>query len=113
MIPSGKLIHRVTVMLALKGSNSRKDTEYTYVFADPVDEMVGIEPLAGRELVVAKQLRADLSYKISMRYRADINHLSKLVWNDDGGRTRTFQLGPAVNTDLRNRVATFYAYEIK
>ncbi len=85
----------------------------------PADDWAAIEPLKGRELVVARGMRADLSHRITMRYRPDVSEQSQIYWvqQDAIGAQPlidyTFELGPEVNDELRAVEMSFYAYTIR
>lgn len=82
----------------------------------PVDDYAAIEPLRGRELVVAMGMRADLSHRITLRYRPDVHQESRIVWVRSDGPPLVaykFELGPEVDDELRGVEMSFYAFVIK
>ena len=81
----------------------------------PIDDYASIEPLVGRELIFARGIRADISHKITMRYRADIHEQSVLAWvqSDNPYIAYKFQLAPEINAELRAVEMSFYAYVIR
>lgn len=113
MIRAGKLRHKVTLLQAVDSITDKGDDEITYDEAGAIQLWANIEPLTGRELQFAMQVRADVTHKIELRYRGTINHRSKLRWVDGGGNTREFHLGPNVDPELRGIKSMFYAVEIK
>lgn len=113
MIRAGKLRHKVTLLQAVDSITDKGDDEITYDEDGAIELWANVEPLQGRELQFAMQVRADVTHKISMRYRGAINHRSILRWVDGDGNTRTFNLGPNVDPELRGIQSLFYAVEIK
>lgn len=81
----------------------------------PVDDYAGIEPLVGRELVVARGLRADVSHKITLRFRPDVREGNRIAWvqSDTPYVAYVFELGPEVNLELRGVEMSFYAYAVR
>lgn len=70
---------------------------------------VSIEPLTGRELMVAREMRADLSHKVTMQIDSRYNHRLYFTWNG-----RTFNCGPAMGSDgERGFYLEYYAGEIQ
>lgn len=110
---AGKLRHKVTLLQPLDSITDKGDDEITYDTANGVQLWANIEPLQGRELQFAMQVRGDVTHRIEMRYNANINHRSILRWVDGAGNTRTFNLGPNVDPELRGIKSLFYAVEIK
>lgn len=100
-----KLIHKATLSVPTFTKTARGDTTVTY--ADDGELYCAIDPLSGRELFWAKQLRADLSHKIVMRYTARVTHKCRLRWNG-----KYFELGPPLPKDERNEEMAFTAIEI-
>lgn len=90
------------------GSNTRGDVDretYTNAFT----AYVSIEPLTGRELFVAQQVRNDLTHKVTTHYRDDIKPNMRFTWN-----SRTFNVGPTVGSDgLRGQFVFFYCGECR
>lgn len=81
----------------------------------PVDDWANIEPLRGRELVVAQGMRGDLTHRVTLRYRPDAHMESRVAWvrSDTPYVCYVFELGPEVDDELRGVEMTYYAYVIK
>ncbi len=109
---AGKLRHLLYVWQPVDTATDKADTVITYTAGNPSSEWASIEPLQGRELQVAMQMRGDLTHKITMRYRADINFRTKLSWVDGANVTREFHIGPEVSKELRAIEASYYAVEL-
>lgn len=110
-VKAGQLRHICEVWQPADSFTVKGDDEISYNHIPGDDEYCSIEPIQGREILFARQVRADVTHKIVMRYRPDISHRTVLLWND-GFVNRLFNLGPAVNTDLRNVLMNFYGVEI-
>lgn len=110
---AGALRHSVDVLQPTSVYTAKGDVINTYSKANDDEEMCLIEPLQGRELLFAKQLAANLSHKIVMRYREDITNVTILRWfyDDDLTKFRLFLMGPPVESELRGFMASFYAVE--
>lgn len=109
---AGELRHIAEVWQPVDSITIKGDDEITYSHTDGDDEYCSIEPLAGREILFARQIRGDLTHKIVMRYRDDITHRTQLRW-DNGTVVRQYNLGPMVDVESRNVMVSFYAIEIK
>ena len=86
-------------------ANTRGDIPLTY--ADDFLAYVKIDPLVGRELLAAREQRGDLTHKVAMQTDSRMNHRSIFVWNG-----RTFNCGPRITENERERYSEFYAGEI-
>lgn len=112
--------HKIEVLQPVDEYTTRADDNITYDL-DNIKYIYGsIEPLAGRELMVARQVRADLTHKITMRAMDGISHRTKFRWWT-GKMTadvvpvrvyREFNIGPAVDDQLQGATLSYYAVEI-
>jgi SPP1 family predicted phage head-tail adaptor len=57
-----------------------------------------VEPLLGREALQAMQLKAPVSYRVTMRWRDDITAAMRLVWG-----ARVLNIRSIINPDERRR----------
>lgn len=114
MVTAGDLRHFCEVWQPVDTVTAKGDTEMVYVQAldTLANEWCAIEPLTGREMLYARQVRGDLSHKITFRYRSDVTHRTQFRWYD-GEVTRVYNLGPTVDRDTRNVLITVYANEIR
>ena len=113
-VTSGKLRHLCEIWQPVDTVTVKGDTVISYAQqTTPNDvEYCNIEPIAGRELLFARQVRADVTHKITFRYRADVTHRTQFRW-DDGVTVHKYELGPLVNLETRNVVVSVYAVEVK
>lgn len=116
----GDLDKRVTILNPTTVESSRGDATVSYAEPDVDPEIyASIDPLQGRELVVAKQVRADVTHSVTVRYRDDIGPRTRLRWWDgrldsnDDPIYRYFELGAGLNRRLANDSLRFYAIEVQ
>ncbi len=102
-----KLYFKTPVGSEQDTSNTRGDVQLAY--QDAFSKWASLEPLMGRELLVAQQMRADVTHKVTTHRDDRINHRLIFVWN-----SRTFYVGPVLGLDgERGRYMSFYAVEVK
>ena len=65
-----------------------------------------IEPLIGREYMAAKQLTAEVSHKIRIRYIAGLLPTMRIAWGD-----REFEIISIINVAERNKEIVIMATE--
>jgi head-tail adaptor len=107
----GSLRHKVYVFQPVDNMTDRGDNEIEYPETSTEWYWGAIEPLQGRELLFALQLRADLTHKITLRFARDITFRTQLRWYD-GVEWIKFNCGPPVNNEMRNRELSVYASSI-
>ena len=104
---SGKLRKRVELHSATVkqqneyGEQSEGFVKYATVWAE-------VKPLEGRELERARQLSAEVSYQVHIRYRSDVTVKHKVVFG-----TRTLEINAVINPDESNKELWLYCKEIK
>lgn len=109
---AGKLRHKLFVWQPVDSLTSRGDDEITYTAGTPRYVYGSVEPLVGRELLFAMQLRADISHKITLRFiPATFTHRTQLRWHN-GTKFVEYNLGPPLSKENRNIELGFYAIEI-
>ncbi len=97
-LDAGKLRHRLTVQ-----EPSRTQDGYGQAvvsFSPRGSRWARFEPLAGRELWQARQVQADATHRVTLRYFAGLAPAWRLV-KDDG---RVFQVLSVLDTRLVHRV---------
>ena len=105
-VRGGKLRLLVQILVPNEaGKDKFAETQLTYTPGQQT--RANIVPGASREFWYAKQVRADITHEITMRYGVTIGPRYRVLYNQ-----RTFEIGPALNTDERNRELRFTATEI-
>jgi len=95
VIESGNLRHYVSI----QNPTGTRDT-----FGEPIiswstyhKAWASIEPLKGWEYYESKQVNAEVSSKITMRYKSGINPKMRVVWGN-----HTYRILSMINEDERN-----------
>ena len=92
----GKLRHRVTLQEKQTGDNGIGGTIIEWV--DFANVWASIEPLQGRELLMAQQVNPELDTRVRIRYRDGIGSHMRVVH-----KSRIYELeGPPINPEERN-----------
>ena len=78
---AGKLRHRVTIQQLVAGSpqqlpNGEPDVTWT----DYLTVWAFVEPLKGRELMLAQQMQSEVDVRIRMRYRSGVTAAMRAVY---------------------------------
>lgn len=109
---SGNREHLIDIFQPVDTKTVKADVVIKYNSATSFQEYASIEPLSGRELVVARGMRPDISHKIKLLHNAQITHRSLLRWMDDNDTARYFRIGPTVDDKLKHIEVSYYAIEI-
>lgn len=100
---AGQLRHRVTIQTLAEVQNAFG--EVPQLWQDAVECWASIEPLSGRELFAAQQVRPEVTHRITMRYR-EIGPKNRIMFG-----TRAFHIDSILNKDERNVMLTIMAFE--
>jgi len=92
----GELKHRVTIQRAALAQDSSGSTAETWSTLATV--YAAIKPLKGREYFAAQQVQAETTHEITIRYRADVTALTRVVFGN-----RTFEIQSVINSMEANR----------
>jgi hypothetical protein len=117
----GKFVHRVYIFNPTMTIDAKKDMKYDYndnnyynnlTTTPPAPEVAkeiraSIEPLVGRELVVAKGIRADITLKFKSWFTPALIPLSRLYWYN-GFKWVLIDIATPVTPDFQNRELWFY-----
>lgn len=104
--------------IALQVRDTSKD-DYGQQVATWTDYMTGvpaeIEPLSGRALEAARVMQSEVSHLITVRYTPMLANPLKIATMRavyaNGGTTRYFDIGAAINVEERNKEIRIYASE--
>jgi SPP1 family predicted phage head-tail adaptor len=75
-----------------------------------------VRPLQGRELVVAKQIKAELTHAVTFRWlgiAVVVKPENRLILTDSQGTVHTFGSLEVLNTEFRNRQLDLVCQEIQ
>lgn len=93
----GKLRHRVDVQTkgaATAGDRGQPVASWVNLYSDIY---AGVEPLSGREAELARQLVPQASFKVTLRYHADITTQERIVFG-----SQILNIGYINNPEQRN-----------
>lgn len=93
---SGSLRHRVTIQSLTKTSDGTGG--FTETWTDAATVWAEVTPLKGFERYAAQQIRAQLSYRVRLRFRNDVTSDMRLIHK---GKILTIQA--VINVNGRNR----------
>lgn len=93
---AGTLRHRVRIQQLVQTGDGMGGIMETW--QDVAVVWAAVEPLQGRELFEAQQVRAELSHRVRLRYRPDIAPKMRLIH-----KGRVFHIESVINRDERNR----------
>lgn len=94
---AGALRHRITIQQKTIGTDAFGGPTETW--ADVCTVNASIEPLNGRELILAQSVNAETTERIRIRYRSGITAAMRIVFG-----ARLFNItAPPINPEERNR----------
>jgi SPP1 family predicted phage head-tail adaptor len=102
---AGKLRHRVTIQTATQSQDAYGEADRTWSDADTV--WASVSPASSRELVQGRQVQAETTHTIRMRYHEDAAPTARLKFG-----SRTFNIVRVHNIDERNIELEIEAAEI-
>lgn len=96
MMKIGKLRHRITIQQYLASRDSFGDEIQTWV--DMLRSWAAVEPVTGKEFFASQELNAEISVKITMRYRPCIQPEMRVTFG-----ARVFEILAVLNNEERNK----------
>lgn len=102
---SGKLNRRVTIQELLVSKDQYNADIESWV--DLINVWAYIEPLRGREYWQAKQVVAEVTGRITIRYFAGIDEKMRVVYGD-----KTYNILAVINPEERNRTLQLLVKEV-
>jgi SPP1 family predicted phage head-tail adaptor len=105
---AGKLRHRLTIQYPDKSYN--EINEQIVEWKDLTIVWGAIEPLRGTTYFAAKQANAEVDGKITLRYK-DLKPTYRLVWEDQKGNTRIFNIVSIIQPQQRGKETQVYYSE--
>lgn len=94
---AGELKHRITLQ-KISGSTQNTCGEEVPQCADWKTVRAAVEPLRGREYLEAQKLRAELTYRIKIRYLPGVEQDMRVKFKD-----RLFRIESIINLNEANR----------
>ena len=107
VVRAGRFRHRVTVQQPDGSADDHGERTQAWVSFGTAGRWAAIEPLSGRELVVAAQVDPQLSVVIRMRFTPGITTQMRVLIHDN----RILNIGYIVNRDERNRELDLFCTE--
>lgn len=95
MIPSGELRNKVNIQSASVTKDSAGGIQEAWTTVH--SPWAKLEALSGKEMEVAKQVRADINYRITIRYYSGLTSKHRITWNN-----KTFNIVSIQNPGERN-----------
>lgn len=111
-LPAGALRHKIQVLAPVNGSPDSYGAP-TGGFASLGTRRASIEPLTGRELWAARQISADVTHKITLRYYSGILPSWQFArLNGAGNVVQTFAISYILDKDEVHQYMTCMAKEV-
>lgn len=101
----GKLRHRVEIQR--KEVQTDELLQQTEVWATYATVWASVRPIKGREYIAVKQVNAEISVVITMRYVSGITPEMRVLFG-----SRVFEIVSVINVDERNRVLELMCKEV-
>ena len=101
----GQLRHRITIQ-HVSGTTTNTSGEEIPRYVNWKTAWASVEPLKGREYLEAQKLRAELTYRIKIRYLADLEQSMRVKFKD-----RIFRIESIINLNEANREIHFMCVE--
>jgi SPP1 family predicted phage head-tail adaptor len=101
----GKLRHRVTIQNKVTLPDGYGGVTSTW--QDVATVWASVEPLNGRELYAAQQVKAELTHRITMRYLAGVKPEMRVLFGN-----RTFAIEAVIDPEERRKVLQLLCAEV-
>jgi SPP1 family predicted phage head-tail adaptor len=101
----GKLRHRASIVApaTTQGGLGQETVTAWSPIADATRIPVRVTELAGRELYTARQLQADVTMEVKLRWREGVTSKMRVTWHDRDADRTLLILGPPINRDGKKR----------
>lgn len=107
---AGKLRHAVTLRRATETQNAAG--EIVRSWADLATVRAAIEPLAGRELLDAKQVDAEMTTRIVIRTYDGLTTEDRVSWTDPASTAHDYDIRSITNDPTHRRSMTLLCAEV-
>ena len=101
---AGRLRHKVSIQSATEARDAHGGV--TRSWSESASVWASIEPLSGRELSEARQIAAETTHRIRLRYLSSLAPDQRIVHD-----SRTFEIVSIANVEERNREMVVLAKE--
>ncbi len=101
----GNLRHRITIQQIARIDDGAGG--YTETWASAGTVYADVYPLKGQERYDAQQIQANLSHRVTIRYRADVNPSMRLSYG-----TRTLVIEAVIDPEERHRELILMCSEV-
>lgn len=102
---AGRLRHRVRVQRAVDVVTNSGAVETQYV--DLFESWAEVLPLTPRELYAARQVQAEVTAKVRLRYRPGLDARTRVLWRREAGSPSVIEVfdveGPPIEVEGRRR----------
>jgi len=103
-VKAGRLRHKVTFHQYFETQDTTGHAIKTYT--PLATRSVSIEPLSGRELEVARQVNAEITHKVEMRYLANLSPRLRFLFG-----SRVFEILSILNIEEKKKQLTLLCVE--
>lgn len=81
---TGELRHRITIQekSVTRASNGEENETWASIATVP-EVWAKVEPLRGREFFAAQETQSSIDYRITIRYRSDLDRTMRVVWGSE------------------------------
>lgn len=105
-LAAGSLRHRLTIQARTAASDGQGGETVTWAARVTVWGLV--EPVTGREALMAQQLTAELATVVTLRFRTDVRVTDRIVWG-----TRVLQIASVQDPDGRREQLRLLCVEVQ
>ena len=110
LLPAGRLRYSVQFQTRSTAQDSFGQQSVAWVDAFPATN-AEVKPLSGRELEAAQQITAEVSHKVTVRYRPELENPAVAAAMRIVFRGRYFNIQTSLNEDERNVFITLLTVE--
>lgn len=103
---TGQLSHKVYLQQPCRIANSFGEPVVTWITFATV--WAAIEPLSGRDAILAQQSSSPHTYKMTIRYMRGVNGSHRILYG-----TRIFEINSVINLEEKNTYLEMQCTELK
>lgn len=106
---SDKLRHRITIQQAIETQGPTG--EMSVVWSDFADVAASVEPLRGREFWAAKEMQAQVTTRIRIRYLEGVTPKMQVLFSKSSG-IKSYLIDSVINEEERDKYMQLMCQEI-